>query len=289
MSVRYKHKSLLVTGLVFIGVSAFGCYVAVDYNMMLLFFSLVGIGGSMVFPMTMTLVGGHYPQEKRSGAVGWLIAGNSLSCLVGAPLIAYLADLGSWRTSFLTHIVPIAVLSIALVMFGFPTQRGGGLSRGSKVDYTSSFKAVFTNKSAISCLTGSALIMASYQAILVYSASFYRQVFSISRSFASMFVIGGALFFTVGSVGSAKLVNRFGRKAVTVYMGLVAGAMIAAYTIIPNLWFSAAIRFLGGLFMALSFSALTSLTLEQMPRYRGTLMSFNSAIGYIGEALGAFI
>ncbi len=287
LSVRFKHKSLLLTGLGLIALSAFGCYIAPTFSIMIVIYSLVGIGFSMVGPMTMALVGEHFPLEERSRAVGWLIAGNSLSYLIGAPLIAYLAGIGGWRTAFLFWVLPVATLGIASVTYGIPSRREG--SRPATLDYTTSFKAVLTNRSAIACLVGSALIMAAYQAILVYSASFYRQQFLVSRSFASMFVIGGALFFTVGSISSARLVNKYGRKPVIVLAGSIGGLFIAAYTNLPNLWVSASARFLGGLFVAFAFSALNSLTLEQVPEYRGTLMSINSAIGSVGSALGSFI
>jgi MFS family permease len=131
--------------------------------------------------------------------------------------------------------------------------------------------------------------MASYQAILVYSASFYRQQFLVSRSFASMLVIGGALFFTVGSIGCARLVKRYGRKPVIVINGVIGGLLIALYTNIPDFWFSVSARFLGGLFIAFAFSALNSLTLEQVPEHRGTLMSISQAVTSIGSALGSFM
>jgi predicted MFS family arabinose efflux permease len=288
LSIRFSHKSLVITGLGFITLSALGCYIAPTFSTIIIVYSLVGIGASMVSPMTMALVGTHIPREDRSRAVGWLIAGNSLSYLVGAPLIAILAGLGSWRTAFLFWVIPIALLGIGSVTYGLPSRRKD-TTEAAAIDYKASFKAVLTNRSAIACLVGSALIMASYQAILVYSASFYRQQFLVSRSFASMFVIGGALFFTIGSISCARLVKKYGRKPVIVTAGIIGGSFIVAYTNIPNLWFSASARFLGGLFIAFAFSALNSLTLEQVPEHRGTLMSFNSAIGSIGSAFGSFI
>ena len=288
LSIRFKHKSLLLTGLGFIVLSALGCYIAPTFSTIIIAYSLVGIGYSMVSPMTMALVGTYIPREDRPRAVGWLIAGYSLSYLVGAPLIAYLAGLGSWRTAFLFWVVPVALLGIGSVIAILPS-RNEEMRGVANVNYAASFKAILTNNSAIACLLGSALVMASYQAILVYSISFYRQQFLISRSFASMFVIGGALFFTIGSISCARLVNKIGRKRVIVVTGTIGGLFIASYTNIPNIWFSASARFLGALFIAFAFSALNSLTLEQVPNHRGTLMSINSAIGGVGSALGSFI
>ena len=288
LSVRFKHKSLLLLGLCFITLSAFGCYIAPSFTAMMVIYSLVGIGTSMVEPMTMASVGEHFPLEERSHAIGWLIAGNGLSYLIGAPLIAYLANIGSWRTAFLLWVLPVALLGVGSIIYGLPN-RVEVQTRQTSVDYIASFKAVFTNLSALSCLVGSALMGASYQAILVYSASFYRQQFSVSRSFVSMFVIGGALFFIVGSLSCSRFVNKYGLKPVIVVTSLIGGFCIATYTNLPNLWVSASVRFLGGLCIGFAFSAFRSLTLEQVPEYRGTLMSITSAIGGMGSVLGSFL
>jgi len=288
VSVRIRQKSLLLAGLSCITLSALGCYIAPSYTTMILAYSLVGVGASMVGPMTMALAGDQLPRKERSRAVGWLISGNSLSYLIGAPVIAYLAGIGSWRTAFLFWVLPVTLVGILSVIFGLPSRKSGA-PKGANVDIVASFKAVFTNRSALSCLVGSALIMASVQAILVYGASFYRQEFLLSRSYASLFVIGDAIFFTVGSVGSARLVNKYGYKPVIVITGLVGGLFISAYTILPILWVSAAARFLCMLFIGFCLSALNSLILEQVSENRGTLMSINSAITSIGSSLGSFI
>jgi predicted MFS family arabinose efflux permease len=117
LSIRFRHKSLLLTGLGFIALSALGCYIAPTFSTIVMVYSLVGIGASMIDPMTMTMVGTHIPLEERPRAVGWLISGNSLSYLIGAPIIAYLAGIGSWRTAFLLWVLPVALLSIGSTIF----------------------------------------------------------------------------------------------------------------------------------------------------------------------------
>jgi len=46
---------------------------------------------------------------------------------------------------------------------------------------------------------------------------------------------------------------------------------------------------LGSFFSGLTFSASRSLTLEQVPGFRGTMMSINHAAGAAGSALGSGI
>lgn len=75
----------------------------------------------MVGPMTSTLVAEHFHLEKRSSAIGWLIAGNPSSFLFGAQIIATLIGIGGWRIAFLGWVLPISLLSILSVIIGLPS------------------------------------------------------------------------------------------------------------------------------------------------------------------------
>jgi len=54
-----------------------------------------------------------------------------------------------------------------------------------------------------------------------------------------------------------------------------------------NLWQSIGLAFLGSLFSGIRASSSSSLTLEQISRYRGAIMSLSSATGNIGITIGA--
>jgi len=61
------------------------------------------------------------------------------------------------------------------------------------------------------------------------------------------------------------------------------------YTAVPSLWFATGARFLGSWLAGMMFSASASLELEQLPRFRGTMMSISAAMQSVGSALGAGI
>ncbi len=67
----------------------------------------------------------------------------------------------------------------------------------------------------------------------------------------------------------------------------LAAASIFAYLNISDLWISLAARFLGSTFSAIVFTAANSLTLEQVPRFRGTVMSLSQASFSLGGVLGS--
>ena len=289
LSVRFKHKLLLLAGLLLVSISALACSFASNFIVMLLSYSISGVGMAMVSPTAFALVGEHFALEMRPNAIGWIMTGAALSYLVGSPVIGLIADFGGWRLAFLGYVLPVALLTLLLAGKGLPTIFRAPQVAVGRRSYFEGFKGVFSNRSADACLIGSALVMATYQAVLVYSASFYRQRFLVSTGLASIFVLGGALFFTLGAMASGRFVKRIGRKPLTVLTSFLGGVLIVSYTSLPSLWLSLAARFLGGLFIGMTATASTSLTLEQTPKFLGTMMSVNAAAGNLGSTLGAGI
>jgi DHA1 family inner membrane transport protein len=281
-SMRFPHKTLLVLGLVFMTLSAVGCFLAPNYLLMLLFFAVAGLGGAIALPMTSTLVATHFAIEQRSHAMGWLVAGGALAVALGAPVVAWIGD---WRGAFLGYVLPFSLLGFVLALTGVPSAPPQAVTKTKQ--YRESFHAILRNPSAVACLMGSALASASFQAVLLYASAFFRQRFDISTEVASLLVFGGAMCVTMGGIVSGRLVNRVGRKRLTVAVGGLLGVFIAAYTTMPDLWFATAARFVASWLAGMTFSASASLSLEQLPPFRGTMMSLNTAMQSVGNALGA--
>lgn len=95
-----------------------------------------------------------------------------------------------------------------------------------------------------------------------------RQRFQVSSGFASMYIIGGASIYTVGSLVSGRIVNRFGRKRTTVVMSILAGAFTLLYYNVLDIWASTFLAYVASLFTGVRSSSAGSLTLEQVPKYR---------------------
>jgi len=131
--------------------------------------------------------------------------------------------------------------------------------------------------------------MASWAAILTYSASFLRQRFMVSTGFASIAILVAALCFFSGSVAGGRIVKKLGRKTVTVLAAFFAGVFTFAFANFPDLWLSMTLAFIGSFSAGLRVTASNSLTLEQVPEFRGTMMSISSAADNAGSSLGAGI
>lgn len=287
LSVQFRHKSLLMLGLLSVTISALGCFLASSFNLMLMLYSISGVGTAMVTPMAITLIGDYLSLDRRTNAIGWIVASGALTYIIGAPVISFIASFGGWRFVLLGFVLPISLASLLLAFFGLPSESRNHEPAVSKGVYLRSFEGVLSNRSATACLAGNILRSIAFMVVLLYGISFFREHFLVSTGFASIVMLGAASSYTLGSLICGQFVNRFGRKTSTVWTALLAGIFTISFAYVPNLWLSLALNFLGAWFFGMGASAANSLTLEQVPKFRGTMMSLTSAAQSLGSALGA--
>ncbi len=288
LSMRINHRTLLLTGLGFFVASGIGCSLAQNYTMMLAAYSLSGIGLAMVGPMALALVGEHVPLDRRADAVGVITAGGASAFLIGGPVINYVTRFGGWRSAFLLYMLPVALIGLALIWLVVPSKPSVSEARdvGSYLD---GIRQVVTNRSALACLLGILLSKATWQGVLSYGISFYRDWFKIPKGWASLILSGLALGFIFSALLAGRLVNRFGRRRTTFLSFLGVGLLSILYMKAPVYWLSLAIFMVMGVISGARRSASTSLALEQVPEYRGSMMALNTASNNLGSILGAGI
>ena len=83
--------------------------------------ALTGAGVACLLSAGFAGVAATLADEDRAWAMGYVVGYQSLAWIVGNPLIGLLADVGSWR---LSYVVPASVCSMALVAgFALPRER----------------------------------------------------------------------------------------------------------------------------------------------------------------------
>ena len=284
-TVRYRSKRLLIVGLLAFMVFSVSCFLAPSFNIMLVSFSLSGLGLAIVMPMSMSLVGEHLPAEKRASAIGLISAFTAVPGLFFGPLIGLVVKIGGWRLAFLVFILPLSVLGLLAVLRWLPTEPAE--TEGGNVDLLKGFKEIYRNRSALANLIGYALALASMTAVASYSPSYLRETFPVSTVFVSTVFSGVNILYSLGSVACARIVDRFGRKPVLVGSLLLESFLIILSMNIPNLWLTLTIIYLSYMMMGFIYTVAISLALEQLPGFQGTMMSLNTAAGNLGMAMGS--
>ena len=289
LSIRFKHKFLLLVGITLMSVSALGCFLASNFVAMLICYSISGMGFAMVNPMIFALIGEHLHLKRRTNAIGLVVAGGALVYVIGAPVIAIMSGPGDWRLPVLGFVMPILLTSLLLAFLGLPSASLDPQTVVDRASYFKSFKEILLNKSAVACLTGDMLRSAAFVAVVIYVTSFVRRRFLLPTDLASIVLLVGALCYALGSLVCGLFVNRFGRKLSAVGTALLSGIFTISYAYVPNLWLSLVLIFVASWLFGMVASAANSLTLEQVPKLRGTMMSIDSAVVNLGSALGTAV
>ena len=285
LSVRFKHKSLLLFGISCISLSALGCFLAPTFDVMQLVFSLSGVGGVIIVTITYTLIGDFFPLEKRGKAIGLIVATTSVAFIIGSPLTSYILTYAGWQSVFLWLVLPTSVAGVLLALFAIPSQLQ---QPPTKIDYLYCFRVVIIDKSAIACLIGSMLITAS-TGIGIYIVTFYNSEFAMPITFGAAIILVGAIISVIGGMLSGQIINWRGRKNSIAIAGILATISGTVFVFIPDLWISVILRCLSVLFGTITMTAFAGLSLEQVPQLRSTMMSLTSAVLGIGGFIGVMI
>ena len=153
----------------------------------------------------------------------------------------------------------------------------------------SGYREGLRNRSVLACLIGTFLGLSTWNAILIYGVTFVRKVFGVSTAFASQLMIFYSLSYIIGSLLTSRLAKKFGRKTLSVgTLFLVAISTILGMNV-TDLVFSIGFTILASFAAGMMITATTSLTLDQLPLYRGTVMSLQSAAVGLGAMVAAIV
>jgi len=286
LSIKYRPRTLLLAGVALIAVSALGCSFAPSYAIMLLFYSLSGLGAAMVTPMIMTIIGERLPEERRARTIGRVYATTPiLSTLMGFTITWIISS--GWQTAFLFFILPITIACLALAIVGLRKTADSEPRQATSKSISGGFRDILGNRSALACLVGTILVQMLFASILSYVIAFYRQHWGLPTEFVG--VIWSAITFMYASGGMlyGRVVPRFGRKRLTGLTALLIGLATFVYPNAPNQYVSIISAVAVAFLLAFWTASSSDLALAQVPEYRGAMMSLNSGSSRLGSALGS--
>ncbi|MGD6853081.1 MAG: MFS transporter [Candidatus Bathyarchaeia archaeon] len=274
-SVRINHKLFVLIGLAFTASAAVDFFLAPSFELLLL--GNIGVGGGMalVGAMAYSLIGEFYPLQKRGRAIGCIVASGTLSYVVGAPLIGLIAQSASWRQTMIWMVLPLTLISLLLAFLVIPKKSPQHLP-GEKEPFWAGCKQAFSTPSAVACLLVSMLLVAE-SSMAFYSISFFRSQFQIGVDVGSVVSIVTSILSAVGGIISGLLINRLGRKSLGIVTCLVATLLTVVFTFMPNFSLSFGLYAVKFWFGGMASTALGSMIIEQVPKFRATMTSLNTA------------
>jgi EmrB/QacA subfamily drug resistance transporter len=119
---RFGRRRLLIWGTILFAVASLACALAPQIALLLGARFLQGVGGAMLMPNSLAILGQTFTGEKKGRAVGVWAAASGIAGALGPVLGGWLIDLGSWRAIFLINL-PIAAVAVVLALRHIPKDR----------------------------------------------------------------------------------------------------------------------------------------------------------------------
>lgn len=111
---RFGRRMILVGGIFLIGIMRLGFVTSDSYGAAVTWQVLSGVGGGAFMGLVYAVVSEHAAPEIRGRAMSWVITGQSLSLVLGVPLVTLLGALGGWRGAIATHGACVLLCAIAV-------------------------------------------------------------------------------------------------------------------------------------------------------------------------------
>jgi predicted MFS family arabinose efflux permease len=286
LAIRFSQKSLLLAGLLFIMVSSAGSGLSQNLPTLMAFYAISGVGLAMVSPITLTMVGDHFPSEKRAQVVGLMVAILAASYTIGAPMVNLLSGIGGWRYPLLAYAFPMSTLAFLTTFFIIskePTKTSPSFESRS---YFRGYRALISSKSAVACLFGATAYMAAQVVPLTFGASYLRQVMALPTSSAAIVTVFNSLSYITGSLTASKFIRKLGGRRTAWISALLLTLLYTSAFMLGNLYLVVACLTLGYFSGGVCYAASNNLALAQIPSHRATMMSVFISVIALGNTFG---
>jgi MFS family permease len=284
LSVRIKHRTLLLFGALCIVIGAVGCLLAPNLLFLFIFYPFDGIGTIIVGAMAFTLIGESLPLEKRAKTIGVVTSSGIVSIAIGFAIAGYGANIGGFHSYLAWYVLPISLFALFAAFFFVPKN----LQQDTMVkqSFSKSFKQVFLNRSAGACLIGNMFLTAAGMWSF-FAATFWRKYYALPIEVVALITVAVVLVYALGGFMGGRLVDRFGRKRFVVYSWFTRGVLIAAIVFMPDVYSAMFMSFAATLIGGFAVTGAHNLIVEQVPKSRGTMMSISGVFASIGVTIGS--
>jgi EmrB/QacA subfamily drug resistance transporter len=127
---RFGRKGALTAGLVLFGVFSALASQSGSATQLIVSRGLMGIGGALIFPTTLSILTNTFTGRERARAIGIWAGVSGLGIVVGPLLGGALVEHFFWGSVFLVN-VPLCIAAIVLGHYFIPTSKAAG---GEKLD-----------------------------------------------------------------------------------------------------------------------------------------------------------
>jgi EmrB/QacA subfamily drug resistance transporter len=116
---RFGLRRIFILGNAVFALGALGCAAASSLSALIVARLVQGLGGALLVPTSLALIGTHFDEDERGRAIGTWAGASALTTAIGPVLGGWLVDQWDWPAVFLL-VAPLAALTIAVAWWRVP-------------------------------------------------------------------------------------------------------------------------------------------------------------------------
>jgi EmrB/QacA subfamily drug resistance transporter len=118
----YGRRIVYVVGLLIFMIGSALCGTSTTMLQLIIYRALQGIGGGIMMPLAMTIIGDVFPPEERGKWQGFMGALFGLSSVIGPTIGGWIVDFSSWKWVFYINL-PIGILAAVAIHLGLKGEK----------------------------------------------------------------------------------------------------------------------------------------------------------------------
>lgn len=207
-------KSVYVTGIIIFLIGSALCGMADSMTQLIIFRGIQGIGGGIMMPMAMVIIGDIFTGAQRAKWQGVFGAVFGLSSIIGPQVGGWIVDAANWRWVFYIN-MPVGIIAAILISLGLKNKK---LEGPVKIDIAGIFTMIVGVVSLLLALTFGGVDYAwnSWQLIslfvvaIVFLISFVIIESKTSEPILPMHLFKNKTFSVLNGIGFLMSVGMFG-------------------------------------------------------------------------------
>ncbi len=125
---RFGRKRALMAGMVVFGAGSVWSAYSGSANMLIAARALMGMGGALIMPSTLSITANIFADKQRASAIGILTGVGGMGIVIGPLLGGWLLEHFAWGTIFLIN-VPIIVITLLVSFWLVPESKDAQAAR----------------------------------------------------------------------------------------------------------------------------------------------------------------
>ena len=283
LSDHVGRKKILAPSLLLFGIAGGACFFIRDFQLLLVFRFIQGVGASALGAINVTIIGDLFKGPQRTEAFGYNASVLSIGTAIYPSLGGAMALLG-WNYPFL---LPFSAIVVAFFVM-FRLNNPEPLQQQELKSYFASIWKIIKNPYVIGLFTGSiATFVLIYGAMITYYPLVMEQRFGATTVTIGLVMSAMSVSTAITATQLARLTNKFSEKNLIKYGFLLLAISFVIVAFAEKMWVMVIAALITGAGNGINTPSLLSLLTSSTPtEYRGAVMSLNGMALRVGQTLG---